>query len=142
MRVNPDLIRQRAKEIRDALEVLRGYGALPQEEFLARAETADAAKYRLVVAIEAAISICTHLAARLAQRAPESYAECFALLVGAGVIAPELGDRLGQMARLRNLLVHVYWQVNDTKIWEVLRENLGDLEAYLAAVGTVVREQG
>lgn len=142
MRVNTDLIRQRAKEIRDALEVLRRYGALQQEEFLARAETVDAAKYRLVVAIEAAISICTHLAARLAPRAPESYAECFALLVGTGVIAPELGDRLGQMARLRNLLVHVYWQVNDAKIWEVPREHLGDLEAYLAAVGTAIREHG
>lgn len=53
MRVNAGLVRQRAKEVRDALEVLRRYGALPQEGFLARAETTDAAKDRLVVAIAA-----------------------------------------------------------------------------------------
>lgn len=52
MRLNTDLLRQRAKEIRDPLDVLARYGALSLEEFLARPETVDAAKYRLVVAIE------------------------------------------------------------------------------------------
>lgn len=142
MRVNADLLRQRAKEIRDALEVLARYGHLPQEEFLARAESVDAAKYRLVVAIEAAISICNHLAARLAQRTPESYADCFSVLATTGIISKELADRLGQMARFRNLLVHLYWQVSDTRVWEVLKDNLVDLETYLAAVGDLIREQG
>lgn len=135
MRINADLLRQRAKEIRDALEVLARYGTLPSDEFLARAETVDTAKYRLVVAIEAAISICNHLAARLAQRTPESYADCFSVLTTTGVISQELAARLGQMARFRNLLVHLYWEVSDVRVWEVLRHNLGDLEAYLSAVG-------
>lgn len=135
MRVNADLLRQRAKEIRDALEILGRYGSLPLEQFLAGAETVDAAKYRLLVAIEAAVSICNHLASRLANRTPESYADCFAVLGTTGIISKDLADRLGQMARFRNLLVHLYWQVSDAKVWEVLRQNLGDLEAYLSAVG-------
>lgn len=141
MRINVDLVRQRAKEIRDALEVLRRYAAVPQEEFVARAETVDAAKYRLVVAIEAAVSICNHLVTRLATRPPESYADCFSLLATAGTISSDLADRLAQMARFRNLLVHLYWHVSDAKVWEVLAEDLGDLEAFLAAVGSFVRER-
>lgn len=141
MRVNADLLRQRAKEIRDALEVLGRYGSLPREEFLGRAESVDAAKYRLVVAIEAAISICNHLATRLAQRTPDSYADCFSLLTETGIISNELGERLGQMARFRNLLVHLYWQVSDARVWEILRDNLGDLGAFVSAVGNLIREQ-
>ena len=57
VRINADLVRQRAKEIRDALEVLGRYRGLSREEFLASPETVDAAKYRLVVSIEAAVSI-------------------------------------------------------------------------------------
>lgn len=141
MRLNPDLLRQRAKEIRDALDVLAGYGALSQEEFLARPEIVDAAKYRLVVAIEAAVSICTHIAARLANRTPESYADCFAVLATSGILGEELAERLGQMARFRNLLVHLYWQVDNARVWEVLRNNLSDVEAYLVAVGNVIKER-
>ncbi len=101
----------------------------------------DAAKYRLVVAVEAAVSICTHLATRLAQRSPESYADCFSVLATTGIISTALAERLSQMARFRNLLVHLYWQVDDAKVWEVLRHDLGDLETYLATVGDSVRER-
>ena len=48
---------------------------------------------------------------------------------------------LGQMARFRNLLVHLYWQVDNVRVWQVLRNNLGNLDAYLVAVGNVIRER-
>ncbi len=83
MRINADLLRLRAKEIRDALDVLDRYRQLSLEEFLSRTETVDAAKYRLLIAIEAAVSMCNHLATRLAVRTPESYADCFSVLAEA-----------------------------------------------------------
>lgn len=141
MRINADLLRQRAKEIRDALDVLDRYRQLSLEEFLARTETVDAAKYRLLIAIEAAVSMYNHLATRLAGRTPESYADCFSALAEAGIVSTDLAERLGQMARFRNLLVHLYAQVDDAKVWQVLRNDLGDLEAYLIAVGASVRER-
>ena len=141
MQVNPDLLRQRAKEIRNALSILKGYADLSSEAFLAAMESVDAAKYRLIVAIEAAISMCTHLAARLAQRTPESYSECFAVLAEAGLLPQDLAQRLGRMARFRNLLVHLYWQVDDSRVWQVLQNDLNDLEEYLVAVGQALKER-
>ena len=38
------------------------------------------------------------------------------------------------MAKFRNLLVHVYWQVDYRRVHAVMRENLGDLRAFAAAV--------
>ena len=112
-RVNLDLIRQRAQEIRQATSQLQRYGNLPQDEFVADETVVDAAKYRLIVAIEAAISICTHLSARIAGGSPENYAQPFQVLASTGVISEELANRLGQMARFRNLLVHGYAEIDD-----------------------------
>lgn len=141
MQINPDLLRERAGDIREALEVLRAYGRLAREDFLSNREAVDAAKYRLVVAVEAAVAICMHLASRLAHRSPESYADCFALLAEQSLLAPELAERLGRLARFRNLLVHAYARVSDARVWEVLTRDLGDLEAYLAALGERLRER-
>jgi uncharacterized protein YutE (UPF0331/DUF86 family) len=42
--------------------------------------------YRLLVGIEAALSLCHHIAAKHLRRVPEEYAACFGSLQGAGVI--------------------------------------------------------
>lgn len=141
MRVNLDLLRQRAQEIRAALTILSGYSTLPREEFLASQQVIDAAKYRLVVAIEASASICTHLAARLAQTTPDSYAQCFDVLASAGLISGPLAERLGRMARFRNLLVHGYGAVDDTRVWEILHNDVRDLDTYLSEIGQALKQQ-
>ena len=141
MRVNLDLLRQRAQEIRNGLAALSRYGALSQGEFVASQQVVDAAKYRLLVTIEAAISICTHLASRLAQRTPDSYSQCFEVLASADIISPQIAERLGHMARFRNLLVHVYGEVDDGRVWAVIQHDLRDVETYLLEVGNHLKEQ-
>ena len=97
--LNRDLVLQRIQEIRGALQLLRIDAARPQSEFVADAQVVDAVKYRLLVAVEAAVSICTHVTSRLAARTPESYADCFEVLGDAGIVATDLAQRLGHMAR-------------------------------------------
>ena len=138
---NLDLLRLRAQEIRRAANVLAGYSNLSQEEFVSDQMVVDAAKYRLLVAIEAAASMCTHLAARLLGEAPSSYAQCFQVLASSGIISPGLAERLAAMARFRNLLVHVYAEVDDNQVWEVLQSDLEDLKDYLSAIGAAVNDR-
>lgn len=58
------------------------------------------------------------------------------------IIDASLAGRLSAMARLRNILVHGYGRVDDRRVHHVLRENLGDLDAYLAAVNAYVQPPG
>jgi uncharacterized protein YutE (UPF0331/DUF86 family) len=74
----------------------------------------------------------------LARRAPASYAECFEGLRGLDVVDDQLSGRLVQMAPFRNLLVHRYWVVEPERVLRYARENLGDFEAYLVAVGRLM----
>lgn len=137
---NVSLLRQRAHEIRKALAVIAGFGELTLEEFLGDVTIVSAVKYQLIVAIEAAISICNHLASRLAQRIPSSYTDCFLSLKEQGMVTPELSERLGKMARFRNLLIHLYWEVDDALVFRIMREDLKDLEAYLLEIQNWVGE--
>jgi uncharacterized protein YutE (UPF0331/DUF86 family) len=138
--LNRDLLLQRIQEIRGALASLRAAAARPRDEFVADAQAVDATKYRLVVAIEAAVSVCMHVSSRLAARTPESYADCFNELRDATIVSSDLAERLGRMARFRNRLVHVYWRIDNERLWTILQENLGDLEAYMVVIGRLLDE--
>ena len=136
--VNLSLLCQRFGEIRDSISTLRQYSDVTVEEFLINETVVAASKYTLLIAIEAAISICNHLAARMLHKSPDSYAACFTVLGSGGIITNELSDRLASMAGFRNLLVHVYDQIDDRRVWEILRSDLRDLEEYVDAVCNVV----
>jgi len=131
--LNVDLIRTRAADIRGELEVLIAYGELPRADFIADGERVRAARYSLIVTIEAAAVICNHLAARRG-RVVDSYPACFEALADLEISDAQLGARLAAMARLRNILVHGYARVDDARVHDILRNDLTDLEAYLLAV--------
>jgi len=136
--LNLDLIRDRFQDIQQSLDRLDRIRTLPRDAFLADQDLLDVTCYRLLVAIEAALQICFHIGARRLNHIPEEYAECFAILGEAGVIPLHLSENLQQMARFRNMLVHVYWQVDYDQLYLILREHLGDLRAFVRAVGELL----
>lgn len=81
--LNTELIRTRAADIRRELEVLRSYAALSVAEFTEGTEKVRAARYSLIVAVEAAAAICNHLATRRGH-VPEFYPGCFEALITLG----------------------------------------------------------
>jgi uncharacterized protein YutE (UPF0331/DUF86 family) len=35
------------------------------------------------------------------------------------------------MARFRNRLIHIYWDIDNDRIYNLLQEDIGDIEQYL-----------
>jgi len=130
--VNADAIRLRDLfgHMAEAIRRLRELGQQPTDAFLADYRNTAAARYFLLVATEAAIDVCNHLVARGGGRAPQSYADCFGILAELGHVDAELAGRVQQMARFRNLIVHLYSRVDDREVYRVIHENLGDLELF------------
>ena len=135
MSLNLDLIRDRFQDIERSLERLEQIRTLPRDVFMADQDTLDVACYRLLIAIEAALQLCFHISAHSLRRVPEEYAECFAILGEARLLSPELSQSLQRMARFRNMLVHVYWEVDYDQVYHILQEHLGDLRAFIRAIG-------
>ena len=140
--LNEELVKARAQEIRESLRKVRHYASLPNDDFWDDERNLYTVMHLLLVSIEAVAALCSHILARLARRAPASYAECFEGLRGLEMLDDELTGNLVQMARFRNLLVHRYWEIDPERVLRYARENLGDFEAYLAAVGRLMLEEG
>ncbi len=137
MEINRGLLNRRIMEIKRAVGELKSIASGGEENFLSNPTGIDAAKYKLVVAIEAALSICNHIAARLEKKIPESYSDCFIILGEEGVLSRDLSKRLARMAKFRNMLVHIYWEIDNAKIYEIIHNDLKDLEEFTGEVGKI-----
>ena len=134
MTIDHELLRKRCEEISDACDRLDRIAKTPKESFLEDQDIRDIASYRLLVAIEAALNICYHVCSKQLTKVPENYAQCFGLLGEAGIISAELSNALQRMARFRNLLVHVYFHVDDEQLYEIINHSLDDLRQFCIAI--------
>ncbi len=138
MALNAALIQARFEDIHESLKRLEAIRQQPREAFLENADLRDLASYRLLVAIEAAIQICYHVSAQVLHQAPSGYAECFALLSEGGIIPGTLGKRLQRMARFRNVLVHRYWDVDYSRVYDVLQHDLSDIREFMGFISALL----
>ncbi len=128
--IDPIRIRDLLGNIAEAQSRLRELGQFSENDFLNDYRNTESAKYLLIVATEAAIDLCNHIVARSSRRAPQDYADCFSILADLEVITSELAGRLMKMARFRNLIVHLYWKVDNRRVYEIIRNELGDLDEF------------
>jgi uncharacterized protein YutE (UPF0331/DUF86 family) len=131
--LNLDRLRELAGQLRNAVRELREIGDLGEGSFLRDRRLVNSAKYLLIVAAEAALDICNHLAARKGGRSPQDYADCIEILGELGVLSEDLRGRLVKMAR--------YWKVDDAEVFRVIREDLEDFDAYLASLGRYLKAE-
>lgn len=139
--LNLDRVRELAGHMRNACRELHTLAAEGGERFIADARTRNSAKYLLIVACEAALDLCNHLAAKKGGRAPEDYADCMTILEEIDVLDADLRGRMSRMARFRNLLVHLYWKVDDREVYRVIHEHLTDFDLYLSAIGRYLKAE-
>ncbi len=120
--------------LRGRVTALRRYRELEPSQYLVDPQQVHASKYLLITAIEDALAAANHTIASEGYRAPLDYADAFRSLDEAGILPSDLAERLEGMARFRNLLVHMYAEVDDRRVHVFLREDLGDLDWFARAL--------
>lgn len=115
-------IEARAARVERLLERLSHIEAAGREAFLADERVQLEAERGLQVSIQACIDSGAHLVAGLGLGAPEDYGDVFERLARAGGLPRELADRLKEAARQRNLLVHLYLDIDPELVWKSLEE--------------------
>lgn len=104
------------------------------EEFSRDFTKINSAKYLLQIAIESCISAGNHVIASEHLRPPQDYADIFKVLFENSIIPEKLFQELNKMARFRNRLVHIYWDIDNEIIYQLLQDRLGDFEQFKLAV--------
>lgn len=74
-------------------------------------------------------------------RRAEKYSDMFRVLSEEGVLGERLAQRLEDMARFRNLLVHRYGEIDDERVLEIIQHNLGDIVEFEKQIQRFVDEQ-
>jgi uncharacterized protein YutE (UPF0331/DUF86 family) len=131
--VDADRAAARLERLRDLLERLERVRAAGEDRYLADPDSRAMSERRLELAVQICIDLGTQLVMETSARAPESYADVFKSMAEAGLLSDELADRMGEAARQRNLLVHLYLEIDDRKVFSSL-ESLDDLRRFAKAV--------
>lgn len=130
-RFDHDKMAKLVSELRTSVKRLRHLSKLPQNDFVADPDKIGSAKYHFIVAIESCIDMSNHVIARNGFRVPEDYGDTFRVMAEAGVFENDFSHELRNMAKFRNRLVHLYWEVDDKQIYEILRTRLDDFKKFL-----------
>ena len=126
-----DKIVKLISEIRKAYKHLNSLKTLTKELFLGDPDKICSAKYNFIIAIEATIDICNHIISHNGYRAPDDYADTFQILGEQGAFNKDFINVLKDMAKFRNRLVHLYWEVDDVQLYEILQTRLIDFKTFL-----------
>jgi len=128
-------VRKITSEVLSALQRLEDLGKLSEAEFAADPHKVGSAKYNLIVAIEGTVDLSNHIISKNRFRTPEDYADTFRVMEEKGVFDTEFTGSLIQMARFRNRLVHIYWDIDDAEIYRIIQTRLQDIRRFLREIG-------
>ena len=123
------------------LEFLAAYQKITEKDFLQSYKDVQAVKYSLLEIIEACIDIASHISVVGNFERAESYAELFEILAKQKILPSQLAEKLADMARFRNLLVHSYGKVDNARVLEFVKTELNDITRFIERVLKHVEKQ-
>jgi uncharacterized protein YutE (UPF0331/DUF86 family) len=93
-------------------------------------ELRSAVERNFQLAIESAIDIGEIIISREGFERPEIYRSVFLILGKNGIIPPEFADLFSQAAGFRNVLVHIYEDIDMSILYMFLTERLDDFDKF------------
>jgi len=137
--VKPEVIENRIKKLQDYLEKLLKLKSISKNEFISDFRNSNSAKYLLQVSIKCCLDIANHIIASEKYRSPEDYADSFRVLNEREIVPNSLINRLIEMAKFRNRIVHIYWEVDEDLVYDIIQSYLGDFELFIQSILKVLK---
>ncbi|MBS7638228.1 DUF86 domain-containing protein [Candidatus Bathyarchaeota archaeon] len=128
MNVNKVYVERLILDIERSIEAILSYSSKPYEA-LSDAER-YAVRYNIVVVAEAVIALALHAARRSYGEEPEMPVQALSILRDKGLITSTDYDDLVRLYRLRNLLVHRYWMVDDERIYRSVKSDFRSVRSF------------
>jgi uncharacterized protein YutE (UPF0331/DUF86 family) len=138
-RFNERLIADNVQVIRRGLARMRQMASGSREAFLASDDNYAIVEHHLRRSLEALFDLGRHIVVKAGMGNPGTYSEVLALLRDGNVISGEFYERIQGMAGYRNRLVHEYHRVTPDELWQIISEDLEDIEMLLGHLLRFVR---
>jgi uncharacterized protein YutE (UPF0331/DUF86 family) len=132
--IDPRTIEGILRNLDEYVGYLRTLATVPRDELFADFTKAGSLRYYFQVAVESCLNAANHIIAARSLRPPSDYADAFAVLGEAGIVPDDFVPTLQQMARFRNRLVHLYWEVDDEILYQILTTELDDFDRFKTCI--------
>lgn len=131
--VDAERVGVRLRRLEELLERLTAVREEGETSYLSHPDVRAATERRLEVAVQICIDLGAQLVTEQSVKAPDSYAAVFTAMAEAGLLSAELAQRMGAAARQRNLLTHLYLEIDDRMVFASLG-TLDDLREFAKVV--------
>jgi uncharacterized protein YutE (UPF0331/DUF86 family) len=109
-------------------------------DFLTDDEMQAIAERRLHVCLEALIDVGFRIVSLLGLEKPEKYRDLPKILAKSEVIPPDQRQIFERMISFRNVLVHLYAELDSSRVYEVLRK-INDIEKIASYIADFIRRR-
>ncbi|MBU0647660.1 DUF86 domain-containing protein [Patescibacteria group bacterium] len=131
MMTNQKIIENKISQIKKYLNILDDYRRYSAQEMANDIVISAVVERYLYLVVQATIDLGEAFIAYKKLRKPATYKEVFEILSEKGLISNELADKLQNMSGFRNVLAHVYDQIDYHIVCEVLQNGLEDVEKFV-----------
>lgn len=128
--VNYNKVNKQIQMLDKYIDILKQLRHLSPVEFAEDPRNYGSAERFLQLAIETTLNIGNHLISALSFEAPQDYADIFLILGKNKVLPQDFASELTNMARFRNRLVHVYWEIDTARVYGIIKTKLEDFEKF------------
>lgn len=132
--VDHELVEQRLRQIREAVEILQDVGKIEKERFLSDYHVYGLAERYLQQAIEGCLQICNILVATFNLRRPEGFHELLSIVAAQQLVPRALAYRLEVLTNLRDGLIHDPASLDREEIYTYLQQRVEDFSEFVAVI--------
>lgn len=132
--VDQQKLSSRLSALESYLTELRSFRAYSRERFVAEPALHHLAERYLHLACESVLDIAHHVIADQGYPQAASYRDSIEVLEGEGLIDGNLSERLKRWMGFRNVLVHLYLELDHGRVFDAIQEDLGDLEEFAGSM--------
>lgn len=129
MGVSKEFIKGLIRDVEDAIKEIERITNKPYDEL--SDEDKMAIRYELIVIAEAVMALAMHIVRRELNERPRTPINALMILRDKGLLMMNEYEDLTRLVRLRNLLVHRYWVIDDYLIYQSIKSNFKNLASFI-----------
>mgnify|MGYP000890494338 FL=1 len=118
------------EQLGEYVSTLREYQQYDIEEIRSNRTLRGAIERYMEISLACMIDICEMIISTEKLRRPETYREVILVLGQYNILPEEFAKKLAPAAGFRNILVHMYADIDLGKLYSFLQNDIGDLELF------------
>ncbi len=128
--VDKALILRKLSELDEYSKQIGEFAATTAEEYCGNRKIQRIVERTLQMMIESCADVANHIISSKEYRVPKSYVDIFKILHENDIIDSKIFDKMANMVKFRNIVVHDYDKIDVAIVINILKKHLNDFKTF------------